>query len=74
MARCYSLLMTPVMIRPHDPAVHAYVLRPTGSWKALPSVRTTRWPGMATASVFAAQACATARMAFGKPMRRAISA
>jgi len=39
-----------------------------------PSLRTTRWQGMATARLFAAHAPATARTAFGDPMRRAISA
>src|SRR5262249_38125793 len=36
-----------------------------------PSLRTTRWQGMAMARLFAAHALATARTAFGDPMRRA---
>jgi len=39
-----------------------------------PSLRTTRWQGMAMASLFAEHAAATARAAFGDPMRRASSA
>src|SRR5262249_28634025 len=39
-----------------------------------PSLRTTRWQGMATARLFAAHAAATARAACGDPMRLAISA
>jgi hypothetical protein len=39
----------------------------------LPSARTARWHGTATASVFAAQAAATARTEFGAPIRAAIS-
>ena len=39
-----------------------------------PSVRTTRWQGMATAMAFAAHACATARTALGAPMRSAMPA
>ena len=37
-----------------------------------PSLRTTRWHGMATARVLAPQACATARADFGAPMLVAI--
>lgn len=39
-----------------------------------PSLRITRWHGMATAILFAAQAPATARTAFGAPIRCASSA
>src|SRR4029077_6109862 len=39
-----------------------------------PSLRTTRWHGMAMARLFAAHAAATARAPCGDPMRRAISA
>jgi hypothetical protein len=39
-----------------------------------PSLRTTRWQGMAMARLFAAHAPATARAACGHPIRRAISA
>ena len=42
--------------------------------EALPSLRITRWQGIATARLLAAQACATARTALGEPMRAAISA
>src|SRR5690242_5971327 len=38
-----------------------------------PSFFTMRWQGMATASLFAPQACATARAAFGASIRQAIS-
>jgi hypothetical protein len=38
-----------------------------------PLLRTTRWQGMATASAFAPQACATARAELGEPIRFATS-
>src|SRR5688572_10678103 len=38
-----------------------------------PSLRTTRWQGIATASEFAPHACATARTDAGAPMRLAMS-
>jgi hypothetical protein len=37
-----------------------------------PSFRTTRWQGMATAMLLAAQAAATARIDFGAPILRAM--
>ena len=39
-----------------------------------PSMRTTRWQGMATARSLAAQACATARTAWARRSARAMSA
>ena len=59
-----------VTARPPGRAGRACARRPTDSPTSAPSFRTTRWQGMATASAFAAHAWATARTAFGAPMRR----
>ena len=53
----------------HARAARVCARRPRHSRRATPSLRTTRWHGIATARLFAAQAPATARTAFGAPIR-----
>src|SRR6516165_2083275 len=67
----FSYPVTPFFSRSRSPRFrstpHAYPDR-------VPSFLTTRWHGIATAILFAAQALATALTAFGAPILRASSA
>src|SRR5216117_2815359 len=72
LARDTPAVAAEAAVRSHDPV--AGDDEPRGARHPLPpSARTTRWQGMTSAAGFVAQARATARVADGLPMARAMS-